>query len=104
MVDDNLYTWTYLCMCMRLLTIAGSWPSTSCCRTIRSWSASTLLRSSVPRSLTGVSPSLASPVVVCSIVFSEMEHAKKTDDPTATVCAELSNHEVKCCNVFAIVR
>ena len=30
-----------------------------------------------------------------SIVFSEMEHAKKMDDPTATVCAELSNHEVK---------
>ena len=48
--------------------------------------------------------SLCSPFCLRSIVFSEMEHAKKTDDPTATVCAELSNHEVKCCNVFAIVR
>ena len=29
-----------------------------------------------------------------SIVFSEMEHAKKNEDPSATVCPELSNHEV----------
>eukprot|EP00935_MAST-01C_sp_MAST-1C-sp1_P002222 g2222.t1 len=33
-------------------------------------------------------------IVECYIVFSEMEHAKKNDDPTATVCAELSNHEI----------
>ena len=48
--------------------------------------------------------SLCSPFCLRSIVFSEMEHAKKTDDPTAIVCAELSNHEVKFYNVFVIVR
>ena len=31
----------------------------------------------------------------CYIVFSEMEAAKKMDDSTAVVCAELSNHEVR---------
>ena len=30
----------------------------------------------------------------CYIVFSEMEAAKKQDDPHADVCPELSNHEV----------
>ena len=29
-----------------------------------------------------------------SVVFSEMEHAKKAEDPMADVCPELSNHEV----------
>jgi hypothetical protein len=33
-------------------------------------------------------------IVECYIVFSEMEAAKKTDDSTAVVCAELSNHEI----------
>ena len=33
-------------------------------------------------------------IVECYIVFAEMEAAKKNDDPTATVCADLSNHEV----------
>ena len=30
----------------------------------------------------------------CYIVFSEMEHTKKAEDPMATVCPELSNHEI----------
>ena len=34
-------------------------------------------------------------IVECYIVFSEMEAAKKMDDSTAVVCAELSNHEVQ---------
>ena len=33
-------------------------------------------------------------IVECYIVFSEMEAAKKMDDSTAIVCAELSNHEI----------
>ena len=31
----------------------------------------------------------------CYIVFREMEDMKKNDDPHATVCPELSNHEVR---------
>ena len=34
-------------------------------------------------------------IVECYIVFSEMEHAKKAEDPAADVCPELSNHEVR---------
>jgi hypothetical protein len=33
-------------------------------------------------------------LVECYVVFGEMEHAKKHDDPSATVCADLSNHEI----------
>jgi hypothetical protein len=33
-------------------------------------------------------------IVECYIVFSEMEAAKKMDDSSAVVCAELSNHEI----------
>ena len=34
-------------------------------------------------------------IVECYIVFREMEDMKKNDDPHATVCPELSNHEVR---------
>ena len=33
-------------------------------------------------------------IVECYVVFTEMEHAKKHEDPRAAVCAELSNHEI----------
>jgi hypothetical protein len=33
-------------------------------------------------------------LVECYIVFAELESAKKMDDPLATVCPALSNHEV----------
>eukprot|EP00935_MAST-01C_sp_MAST-1C-sp1_P002848 g2848.t1 len=33
-------------------------------------------------------------IVECYIVFREMEDMKKNDDPHATVCPELSNHEI----------
>ena len=46
-----------------------------------------------------LSRSLCSPAF--SIVFSEMEHAKKDEDPTADVCPELSNHEVRMPKVTA---
>ena len=33
-------------------------------------------------------------ITPADIVFAEMEHVKKNEDPSATVCPELSNHEV----------
>jgi hypothetical protein len=37
----------------------------------------------------------SSMILKCYIVFAEMESAKKMDDPSAEVCSELSNHEVR---------
>ena len=33
-------------------------------------------------------------IVECYVVFAELEAAKRADDPSAKICAELSNHEV----------
>jgi hypothetical protein len=33
-------------------------------------------------------------LVECYIVFTEMELAKKNEDPDAAVCTDLSNHEI----------
>ena len=33
-------------------------------------------------------------IVECYVVFAELEAAKRDDDPTAKICAELSNYEV----------